>query len=154
MASFNRPYSKLQCIDKSCIEHSGFICLDFDKTTKEEILQNSKYIYAAFLSPTGTGVKVLVRIPADISTHGARFDALREYFNHASFDPKTRDLSRLCFDSYDPDINSEVAVKRLEPTALTTEIEYHIFDVINIQKLDSTFHERTIYLHSLKDRIS
>ena len=90
--------------DKSCIEHSGFICLDFDKTTKEEILQNSKYIYAAFLSPTGTGVKVLVRIPADISTHGARFDALREYFNHASFDPKTRDLSRLCFDSYDPDI--------------------------------------------------
>ena len=50
-------------------------------------------------------------------------------------------------------INSAVAVKRLEPTALTTEIEYHIFDVINIQKLDSTFHERTIYLHNLKDRI-
>jgi hypothetical protein len=98
--------------DKSCIEHSGFICLDFDKTTKEEILKNSKYIYAAFLSPTGTGVKVLVRIPADIASHSSRFDALREYFNHASFDPKTRDLSRLCFDSYDPDIyiNEEAPV--------------------------------------------
>lgn len=90
--------------DKSCTEHSGFICLDFDKTTKKEILKNPQYIYAAFLSPTGTGVKVLVRIPPDIASHSARFDALREYFNHTSFDPKTRDLSRLCFDSYDPDI--------------------------------------------------
>lgn len=107
--------------DKSCIEHSGFICLDFDKTTKKEILQNPQYIYAAFLSPTGNGVKVIVRIPPDITSHGARFDALREYFNHVSFDPKTRDLSRLCFDSYDPGIyiNEDAPVFEAKLTVAT-----------------------------------
>lgn len=88
--------------DESCIEHSGLICLDFDDTDRSAI--SSPYIYAAFLSPTGTGVKAIIRIPPVIEEHGMYFDGLREHFNLTSFDKRTRDISRLCFDSYDPDI--------------------------------------------------
>jgi hypothetical protein len=33
-------------------------------------MKKKEYIYAAFISPTATGVKVLVRIPQNIKDHG------------------------------------------------------------------------------------
>ena len=52
--------------DDSIIEHSGFICLDFDgyKTKKDmmsekERLSKDRYIYSVFISPSGNGRKAL-----------------------------------------------------------------------------------------------
>ena len=56
--------------DDTLIEHSGLICLDFDGTTDKEGLIN-EYTLAAFLSPSGNGVKVLVKIPKDAPNHHA-----------------------------------------------------------------------------------
>jgi len=59
--------------DKGIIEHSGIICLDFDKLENveeyRECLISNKHTYACFLSPSGNGFKVLVKIPKSIENH-------------------------------------------------------------------------------------
>jgi hypothetical protein len=62
--------------DNSIIDHSGLICLDFDGYAKQkELLQDkenftkSKYVFSVFISPSGNGLKVLVKIPADPENH-------------------------------------------------------------------------------------
>ena len=95
--------------DASIIEHSGLICLDFDGYTKQkELLQDkenlckSKYVYSVFISPSGNGLKVLVKIPADIENHINYFNSLEKHFNSSYFDKTSKNLSRVCYESYDP----------------------------------------------------
>ena len=52
---------------KNIIKHSGFACLDFDDLPSFEdavclrdSLQDNEYIYSAFISPSGNGVKYRV----------------------------------------------------------------------------------------------
>ena len=51
--------------DKSILEHSGIICLDFDDYEKKTIMKEhkdkiakDKYVYSVFVSPSGNGLKV------------------------------------------------------------------------------------------------
>lgn len=85
-------------------EHSGLICLDFDGETKENIMRKSEYIFACFLSPSGKGYKVLVRIPPSIEDHENYFLSLKEHFDLPSFDIKVKNISTACFDTEDPDV--------------------------------------------------
>jgi hypothetical protein len=94
---------------KSLIQHSGFICLDFDKfpdsdtlLTWKDTLEGDEFTYAVFISPSGNGLKCIIRIPPIKENHKAYFDALREYYSTPYFDKKCSDLSRICFESYDP----------------------------------------------------
>jgi hypothetical protein len=70
-------------------------------------LRDDPHVYAAFVSPSGNGVKILVR------TDGLRDDAAmkrafpimaQRYGEHVSADESGKDISRLCFLSYDPDM--------------------------------------------------
>lgn len=95
--------------DISLIEHSGLICLDFDGYTKQkellhdkENLSKNKYVFSVFISPSGNGLKVLVKIPADAENHTMYFNSLEKYFNSAYFDKTSKNLSRVCYESYDP----------------------------------------------------
>lgn len=95
--------------DKSLIKHSGLICLDFDKFPDTETLQTWKgtlesdeYTYCVFLSPSGNGLKCIVKIPAEPSKHKGYFAALTDYYDCPYFDTQTGNLSRICFESYDP----------------------------------------------------
>lgn len=95
--------------DSSLIQHSGLICLDFDGYTKQkELLQDkenlskNKYVYSVFISPSGNGLKVLVKIPADAENHTNYFNSLEKYFNSPYFDKTSKNLSRVCYESYDP----------------------------------------------------
>ena len=95
--------------DESIIEHSGLICLDFDGyTTQKDLLQEkenlskSKYVYSVFISPSGNGLKVLVRIPPDPANHVNYFNSLEKHFNSPYFDKTSKNLSRVCYESYDP----------------------------------------------------
>ena len=78
---FSGTFSKRA--DNAIIEHSGLICLDFDafETNKamlayKSFLAKDEYVYAVFISPSGDGLKVLVRIPPDIDDHKAYFNSL------------------------------------------------------------------------------
>lgn len=97
--------------DNACIEHSGLICIDFDGfKTKEDLyefrnsIESDEYTYACFLSPSGDGIKVLIRIPKDASNHKKYFNALKEYYNRPEFDQTCKNISRVCYESYDPDV--------------------------------------------------
>ena len=99
--------------DISILEHSGLICLDFDGYTKQkELLQDkesmskNKYVFSVFISPSGNGLKVLVKIPADTENHTNYFNSLEKYFNSPYFDKTSKNLSRVCYESYDPLIHS------------------------------------------------
>lgn len=95
--------------DSAIIEHSGLICLDFDGYVKQkELLQDkenltkNKYVFSVFISPSGNGLKVLVKIPADTDNHTSYFNSLEKYFNSVYFDKTSKNLSRVCYESYDP----------------------------------------------------
>jgi hypothetical protein len=94
----------LKRTDKDCIKHSGLICLDFDDESFDSIMQKKEFIYAAFISPTGTGVKVLVRIPENIKDHGDYYLSLSDYFGLPTIDEKCKNISRGCYLSYDPNL--------------------------------------------------
>jgi hypothetical protein len=93
--------------DNSIIEHSGFICLDFDKFIKDDLilwrdkLEKDKFTYSVFLSPSGTGLKCLVKIPKEKNFHRDFFRALDNYYNTSYFDKSCINVSRLCFESSD-----------------------------------------------------
>jgi hypothetical protein len=58
-----------------------------------------------FTSPSGNGLKALIRIPKSTKLeHKRRFNAFRKYFVSDYFDEKNCNVSRVCFESYDPDI--------------------------------------------------
>jgi hypothetical protein len=83
--------------------------LDFDGYTKQkellhdkENLSKNKYVFSVFISPSGNGLKVLVKIPADAENHTMYFNSLEKYFNSAYFDKTSKNLSRVCYESYDP----------------------------------------------------
>mgnify|MGYP003636206648 FL=1 len=95
--------------DKSLSEHSGLICLDFDGyPKKKELLQDKenftkdKFVYSVFISPSGNGLKVLVKIPTDINNHKNYFNSLDNHFASPYFDKTCSNLSRVCYESYDP----------------------------------------------------
>ena len=92
--------------------HSGFLQLDFDAADNigwevEEIvhiLQADPRMVAAFVSPSGHGVKGIARIPADAQTHLGSFIAARKFFksHNLVIDEACKDPGRLCFVSHDP----------------------------------------------------
>jgi len=105
--------------DDSLEVHSGIICCDFDGFEDEwEMLEyrhkmiNDPYTYSVFTSPSGDGLKVLVKIPTDKVNHRNYFESLMEYYNDSHFDKSCKNESRICYESYDADIfvneNSQV----------------------------------------------
>jgi hypothetical protein len=112
--------------DSALLEHSGLICLDFDGYEKQKVLledkdmlTKNKFVFSAFVSPSGNGLKVLVKIPADAENHQNYFNSLEKYFNSVYFDKTSKNISRVCYESYDPLIyineNSSVWDKIEEP---------------------------------------
>ena len=119
---------------KNIINHSGFACLDFDDVgTIEDAnclrdsLMDNEYIYSAFVSPSGDGVKAIVKVPKDIQNYKKYYEALCETFD-SKLDTGTKDISRVCYESYDPDLfineNSKEWVLMKEYTEVTRNNKY------------------------------
>lgn len=95
--------------DDNIKEHSGYIVLDFDHVDVEatkKVLATDGYIYSCWESPSGTGVKALVRV-TNPERHRDHFRALVRYFDGRyglDLDESGINESRACFESYDPDI--------------------------------------------------
>lgn len=92
---------------KNFLKHSGLICLDFDgiapedvKMVKESIF-TKPFVVACFTSPSGKGVKVIIRI-ADGEKHAEHYLALLKEFPDA--DKSTKDRVRACFQCADKEI--------------------------------------------------
>ena len=104
---FSGTFSKRN--DNSISEHSGLVCLDFDGYEKrkemlaeKERLSKDKFVYSVFVSPSGNGLKALVKIPQDIDNHVNYFNSLESHFDSPHFDKTCKNISRVCYESYDP----------------------------------------------------
>ena len=91
--------------------HSGILCIDVDNledpASLREELKSDAHVLTAFVSPSGRGLKVWVRIHPDATLHRASFLAARRHFREThgvEIDGDCKDLARLCFVSHDEDI--------------------------------------------------
>ena len=80
------------------LEHSGFICLDFDgyntkkdMISEKERLSKDRYVYSVFVSPSGNGLKALVKIPKEPDNHKLFFLSLEKYFKSDYFDKTSKE---------------------------------------------------------------
>lgn len=91
--------------DESLSEHSKFVPFDIDDIDDipkyKEDAKKDPYIYALWVSPSGTGLHGLIKI-ADGTRHEEHYTALLK--RYPVFDPTARNPSRILFMSYDPDI--------------------------------------------------
>ena len=96
-----------------CKSHSGLMITDFDKMPHRaeydrilDELKSNPHVFMAFMSPSGDkGLKAVVRIPKCSSAdHTRYFKKFNEEFNIDYWDNSNSDISRVCFESYDPDI--------------------------------------------------
>ena len=95
--------------DEALFEHSGYIVLDFDHVdvdATKKALGTDDYVHSCWISPSGTGVKALVKI-TNPERHRDHFRALVKYFEKQhglEVDQSGINESRACYESYDPDI--------------------------------------------------
>ena len=108
---------------KGLINHSGLMVVDFDKFPNNETLKeyfdkltNLKEVVSVFVSPSGNGIKGVVKIPeCDAAKHEKYFKAFNEEYDFDYFDAATLDVSRVCFESYDPDIYINYEAETFSP---------------------------------------
>jgi len=94
-------------------EYSKFIILDIDKLSITD-LQNAKHLvnqseftYASFISPSGNGLKILVKIDTPKSEHKGTFLKVQAHYESIlklEIDKSGKDLTRLCFCSWDENL--------------------------------------------------
>ena len=91
--------------------YNGVIHLDYDKlddvASAIEKIKSLEYTYSCFISPSGNGIKVFVRVSNEMEQHKDAFNTLRHYYDKAvgrESDKSIKDLTRLCFVSSDPEL--------------------------------------------------
>jgi hypothetical protein len=92
-------------------EYNGIICLDVDSVENPEDLKqrckNINWINAAFVTPSGKGLKVIVKTNSSSENYKQTELLVAEAFNQAtgcSRDNHCKDIARIQFVSYDPNI--------------------------------------------------
>ena len=103
--------------------YSGFIHLDFDKLTPEQleaarkIIAEIPYTFLCFISPSGNGLKVFVEVTTGIGHHEIAYQQVQHYYENATglkADPACKDITRLCFMSHDPQLIKNLQNKKFE----------------------------------------
>ncbi|MEN2435811.1 VapE domain-containing protein [Weeksellaceae bacterium A-14] len=93
--------------------YTQIVVLDIDKLTPEQLtnakalaIQN-QYTFAAFISPSGNGLKIFVKVNSSQENHKEAFLKLQKYYEELlalPIDKSGKDVTRLCFVSYDTDL--------------------------------------------------
>lgn len=123
------------------VAYSNYLVLDIDHIETEQVAllrgQSAEIpcTIAAFASPSNEGLKIIVGIDTDEEHHAKAYQQVSEFYSqqlNTQFDPKNKDITRLCFVSYDTaayfnsdyenfkvKLVDEVPVKAKEPPQLT-----------------------------------
>ena len=116
---------------------SGIACLDYDHLedvalTKSRVLEDG-YTLAAFVSPSGDGLKVLVKIPLvdNDADYKSFYSELQKHYNqYGQTDTATSDICRATFVSYDPDLfvnlDSDLFADQAAPVVISAPVVYAI----------------------------
>lgn len=145
--------------DESVTEHSSYFVLDFDHVdveSKKQQLKNDEYIYACWTSPSGDGIKALVKCPPSIEKHTKYYESFVS--RYPELDTTSKNIARLCYESYDPEIFiravSKEWSKQLSPEATVrvtqTRTEQHNNRIMDVaagmirSAVDGTKHDTLI----------
>ncbi len=129
------------------VSYSKIVGLDFDDIPIIELdeviikINSCKHTFASFISPSGYGVKVFVRVIANALQHHITYNQVAEYYQtltNFDFDPKCKDITRLCFVSSDAElylnedaeiyevkqveVKSNKSTEKVEQSAITEEL--------------------------------
>ncbi|TRX22030.1 VapE domain-containing protein [Flavobacterium franklandianum] len=160
-------------------DYSNCIILDIDKLSAND-LQNAKHLanqneftYASFISPSGNGLKILVKINSDKANHKEAFLLVQAHYESIlklEIDKSGKDLTRLCFYSYDenlyynenakifsvteqekePKANIEREFKRTEPTiVINSDAIYNHCVNFTEKKVQFVNGSRNVFVHQL-----
>lgn len=108
-------------------QYNALIILDIDKLNPENLekifaqVSEISFTYACFRSPSNLGFKILVKTDAEQSTHLQTFEAVKNHYEsilHVPIDPSGKDITRLCFYSWDPNLY-------LNPSAEVFQLSLH-----------------------------
>ena len=144
------------------IDHySALVVLDYDKLNKDQLnklkdeLRRVDFVYSFFVSPSGNGLKVIVPVDSDLKNHEKAFAQVVKVFNELfeiPIDTSGKDVSRLCFMSYDPDLylnpNASVFKVQLEDSL---DYEAALFQATLLTQRKFSFDDgnRNNYIHHL-----
>jgi hypothetical protein len=94
-------------------DYSSCIILDIDKLSAAD-LQNAKHLanqceftFSSFISPSGNGLKILVKINSDKANHKEAFLLVQAHYESIlklEIDKSGKDVTRLCFYSWDENL--------------------------------------------------
>lgn len=102
-------------LDANLVNHSGFICMDFDHLPDVDVLknqiENDEFTFAVFKSISGEGLAAIIKISKP-EKHRDYFTLLREYYREkfqVEADSKCINVSRLRGATYDTEcfVNTE-----------------------------------------------
>ncbi len=94
-------------------DYPGILILDIDKLSPEQLKQTSikanqcEYTFASFISPSGNGLKILVKVNSDKANHKEAFLKVQAFYEALlglQIDKSGKDITRLCFYSYDAEL--------------------------------------------------
>lgn len=80
---------------------------DLDLLRTKKALAEDEYILSFWESPSGKGLKCLIKTQGGLEKHKAIFNSLKKYFSDnfkTELDVTGKDVSRLCFSSWDENI--------------------------------------------------
>ena len=91
--------------------YNQLVILDYDDVEDVEKLKaavvDDEKTMVAFISPSGSGLKVIVKVDSDLENHRLAFNQVKEYYEKEfgyKVDRSGSDVTRLCFMSSDPKI--------------------------------------------------
>ena len=133
---------------------SRLLCIDFDRVQNlERIIKRlkfSSFVYMFFVSPSGDGLKVIVRTNAKTAEeYKVEINKLFDFYNRIGLyaDTQKQSINDLCFYSYDPNayLNTSATIWRhidferliIEDDKIIESVE-HILDQIENLNLDIT----------------
>lgn len=138
--------------DQSIRKHSGFIAIDIDKIENpnviKELLANDKYIYASFISISGTGLCLIFKI--DGTKHAESFEGIGAYLYEnyqIIIDQSCKNVSRSRFISYDPYLvfnNVALTFKKYLPKKKISKANQVVFVQSDFDEIITQMYNRNI----------
>ncbi len=124
-------------------QHSGLACLDFDHVGNLINLaidiNSDKYTFASFISPSGNGLKVLVKIPLvdnDSDYKDYYLELIKYYSKYHTLDNGTKDIARATFLSYDSNLYINTEAETFTDKYLRPDTEFKENIIVNIPLTD------------------
>ena len=157
-------------------EYSGYLILDLDHLDQDQLISAKAtankipFTYASFISPSGSGLKILVKVFSRPIFHKQTWEEVKEYYEHQlelKIDPSGKDLTRLCFVSWDDDLylnesakifkshinmveeDIEKVVRQIESLRLDITSDYNDWIHIAFSLIDGIGEESREYFHRI-----